>query len=36
MLVLICMAAGVAIWFALNLLVQFFTFLSNVNLKVVD
>ncbi len=32
-LVVLCMCAGVVLWFALNLLVQFFQFLSNVNLK---
>ncbi len=32
-LVLLCLAAGVAIWFVFNLIIQFFLFLSNVNLK---
>ena len=32
-LVLLCILAGLALWFVLNLIVQFFLFLSNVNLK---
>ena len=32
-LVLLCIMAGVAIWFVLSLIMQLFTFLANVNLK---
>lgn len=35
-LVLLCLCAGLALWFVLNLIVQAFQFLASVNLKKVS